>query len=86
MHWSERDGWGHLYLYDDQGNVKNQITKGPWHINRVEEVDEKNRVVYFTANGREKEKILIIHTFIVSNLTDLGLLCLIREIMTIVLL
>ncbi|MCB0837256.1 MAG: DPP IV N-terminal domain-containing protein, partial [Bacteroidetes bacterium] len=54
IHWSERDGWGHLYLYDDQGNVKNQITKGPWHVNRVEEVDEKNRVIYFTANNREK--------------------------------
>jgi dipeptidyl-peptidase-4 len=54
IHWSERDGWAHLYLYDDQGNVKNQITKGPWHVSGIEEVDEKNRVVYFTANGREK--------------------------------
>ena len=28
---SERDGWGHLYLYDlATGKVKNQITKGDW--------------------------------------------------------
>ncbi|MEL7123688.1 MAG: DPP IV N-terminal domain-containing protein [Bacteroidota bacterium] len=54
IHWSERDGWGHFYLYDDQGNVKNQITSGPFHCDRVETVDEKNRVLYFVANGREE--------------------------------
>ena len=32
IHWSERDGWAHLYLYDAQGNLKNRITKGPWHV------------------------------------------------------
>src|SRR5229473_979235 len=26
--WSERDGWGHVYLYDGQGKLKNQITSG----------------------------------------------------------
>ena len=32
IQWSERDGWAHLYLYDDKGNLKNRITKGPWHV------------------------------------------------------
>jgi dipeptidyl aminopeptidase/acylaminoacyl peptidase len=53
--YSERDGWGHLYLYDlATGQVKNQITKGDWVVMEVMKVDDKNRVVYFTANGREK--------------------------------
>ena len=54
IHWSERDGWAHLYLYDGEGNLKNRITQGPWHVDQIVKVDEKNRVVYFLANGREK--------------------------------
>ena len=56
IHWSERDGWAHLYLYDDQGNLKNRITKGPWHVEEILKVDEKTRTVYFTANGRNKDE------------------------------
>ena len=52
IQWSERDGWAHLYLYDDQGNLKNRLTKGPWHVESVLKVDEKAGVVYFTANGK----------------------------------
>lgn len=51
IHWSERDGWAHFYLYDGQGNLKNQITSGPYHTDRIVNIDEKNRVLYFTANG-----------------------------------
>ena len=54
IQWSERDGWAHLYLYDDKGNLKNRITKGPWHVEDILKVDEKARVIYFTANGRNK--------------------------------
>ena len=54
IQWSERDGWAHLYLYDDQGNLKNRITKGPWHVERVVKVDPATRTIYFTANGREE--------------------------------
>ena len=54
IQWSERDGWAHLYLYDDKGNLKNRITEGPWHVESVERVDEATRTVYFTANGREQ--------------------------------
>ncbi|MEY3538925.1 MAG: hypothetical protein RL188_342 [Bacteroidota bacterium] len=53
IEWSERDGWAHLYLYDGQGKLKNQITEGAWHVEEVLGVDEAKRVVYFTANGRE---------------------------------
>lgn len=54
IQWSERDGWAHLYLYDDRGNLKNRITKGPWHVERVVKVDEPARTIYFIANGREE--------------------------------
>lgn len=52
---TERDGWGHLYLYDlTTGKLKNQITSGNWAVWRVSDVDEKNRTIYFEAGGREK--------------------------------
>ena len=56
IHWSERDGWAHLYLYDGQGNLKNRITKGPWHVEEILKVDEKTRTVYFTANGKNADE------------------------------
>lgn len=53
--YSERDDWGHLYLYDSEtGKLKNQITKGEFVVTEVLKVDEKNRKIYFLANGREK--------------------------------
>jgi len=53
---SERDNWGHLYLYDaTTGKVKNQITKGDWVVTRLLDVDEKHRVLYFMVTGRESE-------------------------------
>jgi len=53
---SERDDWGHLYLYDaTTGKVKNQITKGNWVVTRLIRVDEKNRLLYFMANGTQPE-------------------------------
>ena len=52
--YSEKDGWGHLYLYNlTNGQLKNQITSGDWVVTQVLNVDEKNRVVYFNAGGRE---------------------------------
>lgn len=56
VQWSERDGWAHLYLYDEHGNLKNRITKGPWHVEQVLKVDEKTRTIYFTANGRNEDE------------------------------
>ena len=56
IQWSERDGWAHLYLYDDNGNLKNRITEGPWHVEQVLKIDEATRTVYFLANGKEKDE------------------------------
>jgi hypothetical protein len=52
---SERDNWGHLYLYDLQtGKLKNQITSGEGNVTQLLRVDEQNRLLYFQAVGREK--------------------------------
>ncbi len=54
--YSERDNWGHLYLYDAaSGKLKNQITKGDWVVLRVVLVDEKKRQLFFIANGLQPE-------------------------------
>ncbi|MCZ2458758.1 MAG: S9 family peptidase [Chitinophagales bacterium] len=54
--YSERNNWGHLYLYDSKtGQLKNQITKGDWLVTRVLKVDEKKRVIYFMAKGLQPE-------------------------------
>ncbi len=53
--YSEKDGWGHLYLYDlKTGKLKNQITKGDFVVTQLLKVDEKDRVLYFEAQGREE--------------------------------
>ena len=51
---SERDNWGHLYLYDSEtGKLKNRITAGDWNVTQLLRIDEKNRVLYFLGVGRE---------------------------------
>lgn len=55
--WSERDGWGHLYLYGTDGTLKGQITSGAWMVGAVVSVDEKTRQIYFTARGREAGRL-----------------------------
>ena len=54
LFWSERDGWGHYYLYDTQGNLKRQVTSGEYHVDTFQGINESERTVYFTANGVDK--------------------------------
>jgi dipeptidyl aminopeptidase/acylaminoacyl peptidase len=52
--YSERDNWGHLYLYDSKtGKLKNQITKGDFVVTELVKVDEKKRQLYFLVNGKQ---------------------------------
>ncbi|MGI4021237.1 MAG: DPP IV N-terminal domain-containing protein [Janthinobacterium lividum] len=53
IEWSERDGWAHFYLCDETGKLKNQITSGSFHCDNIVNIDAKNRILYFTASGRE---------------------------------
>lgn len=51
---SERDGWGHLYLYDlRDGRMIRRLTAGDWLVRDIIGVDEDRRQLYFTAGGRE---------------------------------
>jgi len=53
--WSQRDDWGHLYLYDlGTGRLKRQITSGAWNVLQLRHIDEESRTLYFTGSGREK--------------------------------
>ena len=53
--YSERTGWGHLYLHDlKTGKRTAPITSGDWLVRQVLRVDEKERLIYFLAAGREK--------------------------------
>jgi dipeptidyl-peptidase-4 len=47
---SESDGYNHLYLYDINGKLVNQITKGNWDITDYYGVDEKKGVVYYQSS------------------------------------
>ena len=51
--WAERDGWGHYYLYDGDGKLKNQITSGEFMTDAIVSIDDKARVLYLTGNGKE---------------------------------
>ena len=77
---SERDGWNHLYLYDaDTGSVKNQITRGPWVVRQVENVDEEKRQIWFQAGGiRPEQDPYYIH-FCRVNFDGSGLVVLTRS-------
>ncbi|QXP80063.1 MULTISPECIES: S9 family peptidase [Winogradskyella] len=56
LHWAERSGWAHYYLYDTEGNLKNEITSGSYHVEEAIGVDEKSRTLYFTAHGIPKDQ------------------------------
>ncbi len=46
---SDQDGWSHLYRYDYQGKLLNQVTKGEWEVVIVNQVDSKNNKIYYTS-------------------------------------
>lgn len=49
---SERDGWGHLYLFGADGKLRNQIDKGENTVAELVRVDFARKLIYFTAMGR----------------------------------
>jgi dipeptidyl-peptidase 4 len=52
---SERSNWAQVYLYDlTTGKLKNQVTHGNGPVADLKYVDEKNRVIYFMAKGKEE--------------------------------
>ncbi len=52
--YSRRDDWGHLYLYDlASGELKRQVTEGPWNVLQVRDFDDEEQRLLFTGAGRE---------------------------------
>ncbi len=50
--YSQRDGWGHLYLYDLRtGQTLTQVTKGDYSVQAITYVDESERVAYLVVSG-----------------------------------
>ena len=53
--YSEKDNWGHIYLYDlNTKKLKNRITSGNWLVRKVMHIDSDKREIIFTAGGKEK--------------------------------
>lgn len=50
---SEKDGFNHIYVYDKNGKLKNQVTKGNWEVVSYYGFDEKNKTIFYqsTENG-----------------------------------
>ncbi len=46
---SERDGYRHLYLFNNDGTLLYQITKGKWDVESFYGVDEKAGEVYYSS-------------------------------------
>ena len=75
--YSERDNWGHLYLYDSRtGKLKNQITKGDFVVTKLLKVDEAKRQLYFLADGKDPVNPYFTHFYRIDfngkNLTPLS--------------
>jgi dipeptidyl-peptidase-4 len=60
---SERDGFKHLYLYENNGKLVRQLTQGDWVVDNIEAVDAKSNRIYFA--GR-KDTPLESHAYSVS--------------------
>jgi dipeptidyl-peptidase 4 len=52
--WSERSGWGHLYLYSHDGTYKRPLTSGSWRVEGIAQVDSIRGVVWINGVGREE--------------------------------
>ncbi|MGX5172917.1 alpha/beta fold hydrolase [Aliikangiella sp. IMCC44653] len=46
---SESDGFKHLYLYNINGTLVRQLTRGEWVVNDLKFYDKANQTVYFTG-------------------------------------
>ncbi len=50
---SEKDGWNHIYLYDEDGDLENQVTEGEWEVTNYYGYDEDSKRIFYqsTENG-----------------------------------
>lgn len=80
--YSEKDNWGHLYLYDlKTKKLKNQITNGEWLVRSLMHIDPLSRELFFTAGGKEKGNPYHVYLYKV-NFDGSSLTCLTPELGT----
>jgi dipeptidyl aminopeptidase/acylaminoacyl peptidase len=59
---SERDGWSHLYLYDEEGTLLSRLTEGEAPVDNVLTIDEDNEWIYYLArDDRERPYDVHVH-------------------------
>ncbi len=64
---SERDGFGHYYLYGNDGTLKRQLTSGEWRADAVVAIDSIRGFAYVRGEGREPgENLYNTHLYRVS--------------------
>lgn len=67
IHWSERNGWANLYLYNADGTLIRNLTEGAYHVDDVLAVNEKEGYALFRTCGKEKgENPYQMHVYRVS--------------------
>ena len=78
--YSEKDNWGHIYLYDlNTKKLKNRITSGNWLVRKVMHIDNDKREIFFTAGGKEKGNPYHVYMYKV-NFDGNNLTCLTPEV------
>ncbi len=50
---SRKDGYNHLYLYNADGSLVRQLTKGKWEVKAENGFDEKGENLFFHANEQK---------------------------------
>lgn len=50
---SDKDGWNHIYFYDKNGKLKNQVTEGQWTVTDYYGFDSDSKRIFYqsTENG-----------------------------------
>jgi len=48
---SERDGFKHLYHFNNEGELISQLTKGKWVVDSIKHIDEVKGLIYFTGRA-----------------------------------
>jgi dipeptidyl-peptidase-4 len=61
---SEKDGWNHIYLYDKNGKLKNQVTRGNWEVTNYYGLDPKTKTIFYqsTENGSINRDVFSVKT------------------------
>jgi len=49
---SERDGWNHIYHYNQQGRLVEQLTRGEWEVSKIIGFDAATDLIYYQSTEK----------------------------------